>query len=72
VQKFRSLDEAREALWADPRDPAFLGRVARLWRLAAELAPRRYPRGVHRQRSIAEANRASEAWELRWRDGVRP
>jgi len=65
VQKFRSLDEAREALWLSPADPAFLSGVARLWRLAAALAPRRYPRGVHRYRSIAEANRAREAWERR-------
>jgi hypothetical protein len=63
VQKFRSLDEAREALWGNPHDPTFLVGVARLWRLAAQLAPRRYPRGVHRYRSIAEANRAREAWE---------
>jgi hypothetical protein len=31
--------------------------------LLNELAPRRYPRGVHRCRSIEETNRAREAWE---------
>ncbi|MDP2627188.1 MAG: hypothetical protein Q8Q58_09815 [Candidatus Rokubacteria bacterium] len=65
VQKFRSLDEAREALWVSPDDAAFLRGVAQLWRLAAALAPRRYPRGVYRYPSIVEANRAREAWERR-------
>ncbi len=63
VQKFRSLDEARDALWGDPRDPTYLRRVAWLWRFAEEVAPRRFPRGVHRYRSIEEANRAREGWE---------
>ena len=63
VQKFRSLDEAQQALWGDPTHPSHLLRVAWLWRLGSQLAPRRYPRGVHRYRSIEEANRVRESWE---------
>ena len=63
VQKFRSLDEAQQALRGDPRDPAYLRRVAWLWRLGSQLAPRRYPRGVHQYRSMDEANHARESWE---------
>jgi hypothetical protein len=63
VRKFRSMQEAREALWTDPRDPGHLERVQALWRLARILAPRRYPHGVYRYPSIDEANRAGEAWE---------
>jgi len=71
VQKFRSLHEAQRALWGDPRDEAYLRRVAWLWRLADLLAPRQYPRGVHRYRSMAEANAAREAWEARPMPGDR-
>ena len=63
VQKFRSLDEAQEALWGDPRDPAHLRRVAWLWRFGSQLARHRCPRGVHRYRSMGEANSAREGWE---------
>jgi hypothetical protein len=69
VQKFRSLEEARAALWGDPRDPTYLRRLSWLWRFAQQLAPRRYPRGIHRYRSIDEANRSREAWE---RSGAGP
>jgi len=63
VRKFRSLEEATEALWEDPRNPDYLRRLGWLWRFAQQLAPRRYPRGVHRYRSIGDANRSREEWE---------
>lgn len=63
VKKFRSLQDAQEALWMDPRDPTHLRKLAALWRLARALAPRRYPSGVHRYRSIGEANLARDEWE---------
>lgn len=52
VRKFRSLEEARQALWTAPEDPAILERMKRLGQLAR--APQR-PRGVFRFRSIDEA-----------------
>jgi hypothetical protein len=65
VQKFGSLDDARQALWRDPTHPSHLRRVAWLWRLGSQLAPQRYPRGVHRFRSIEEASQARADWESR-------
>jgi hypothetical protein len=38
-------------------------RIAAVWRLAARLAPQRFPPGVYRHRSIEEANRQAEEWE---------
>jgi hypothetical protein len=57
VQKFRSIEEMNRAAVA--RDPAsdfnrFLRHCARFW----ALAPRRYPRGVFKYRTIEEANAA--------------
>jgi hypothetical protein len=56
IQRFRSLDEARRALWVDPSDPALPNRIRRLWRFSARLARLNPPRGVQRFRSIEEAN----------------
>lgn len=64
VEKFRSFEEAREALWGEPGDPAYLRRIAWLWAFAERVAPRRYPPGVHRYESIDAANRARDAWDL--------
>lgn len=63
VQKFRSFEAAREALWGEPGDPAHLRRVAWLWAFSDRLYPLRFPRGVHRCASIAEANLQRERWE---------
>ena len=59
VQKFRSIHEMNEAdatAGDDEGFDRFLRHGARWWRLA----PRVYPRGVFRFRSIEEAQRARE------------
>ena len=65
VQRFRSFDEAREALWGDAGEPEYLRRVAWLWAFADRLHRRSFPRGVYRFTSIEEANRQREDWEAR-------
>ncbi len=63
VQKFRNLDEMREALWHEDRDTpvgVFLKRAAKLWARAAKISPRQYPRGVFKFRSLEEAQAARE------------
>ena len=62
VQKFRTFEEARRALWAASGDPAILERMKRLGELGR---PRSARPGVFRYRSIQEAKKekhtASEA-----------
>ena len=60
IQKFRNLDDMRKALWCDTMDENCLRRIAALWSRAARLAPRKYPRGVFKFRSIEEAQAARE------------
>ena len=55
VRKFRTFEEAREALWVDEADNAYIDRVEALWRRAHELAGRRYKPGVYKYRSVEEA-----------------
>lgn len=52
VRKFRTFDEAREAMWLPSGDPRILPQLRRLAQLAR---PAPVPRGVTRFRTIAEA-----------------
>lgn len=64
VQKFRSFEEARRALWLPPDDPEIVVRMRRLARMARSRRPVR--RGVTRLRSIEEAKRdKGSAWQVR-------
>ena len=63
VEKFRSLEEMRRALWRMPSGSReeLVRRIDRLWRRASALAPsRNRPRGVFRFRDIEEAQSARE------------
>lgn len=62
VQRFRTYEDARRALWCDHDDPALYRRIARLWAGGARLALLRIPRGIRKFRSIEEANQEREKW----------
>jgi hypothetical protein len=62
IQRFRTHDDARRALWCDREDPDLHRRIARLWAAGARLVPLRIPRGLRKFRSIEEANREREEW----------
>lgn len=64
VRKFRSVQQMPPAaLFREPLDPANLQLACELSSTALRLAPRRFPPGVHRYRSITEASERREAWE---------
>lgn len=67
VHKYRSVEEMPDvALLHDAGDPAIPPRIRYLWRLAeALLAPvgTCIPRGVHKFRTIEEANAHREQYE---------
>lgn len=59
VQKFRSIEEMNKApvpLSQEPGFERFLRHCARYW----AIAPKRYPRGVFKFRTIEEAQKARE------------
>jgi hypothetical protein len=63
VQKFRSIEEMNKAPVRDPRPSdfeRFLRHCARMW----AIAPKRYPRGVFKFRSIEEAQEARKKHSL--------
>ncbi len=63
VRKFRSLEEMEDALWREAGDPALQRAIARVWAFADQTCPRRFPPGVYRHRSAAEADRQRDLWE---------
>lgn len=64
LQRFRSFEEARAALWGRTSDPAYLRRMAWVWAFSQKLCPSHLKPGVRRYRSLEEAQREREAWEL--------
>jgi len=64
VRKLHSLEQAEDLCWLDADDPRLVHRIAAVWKLSRRLAPRRFPPGVHRHRSLEEANRIAEEWDV--------
>ena len=62
VRKYRTHEEAQRDLWLPPGDPRILKALAFVLGLNALAPTKPFPRGVHRYRSIEEANAAREAW----------
>lgn len=44
IQRFRSSEDAREALWVQRDDPQLVPRIRNLWTFASRLAPGAAPR----------------------------
>ena len=65
VRKYRSVDAMPQAAFREPRDPLNLRIACELSLTASRFAPRRFPSGVHRYRSIAVASVERELWERR-------
>ena len=63
VRKYRSVEEMPQAALRPRLDPRNLELACELSATAARLAPRHFPRGVHRYRSVAAAAEARERWE---------
>lgn len=60
-RKLRSLQEAEESVWLDRDDPGLIPKIRSLWDFAFRLAPRHFPPGVYKFRSIQEKNGFDEA-----------
>lgn len=63
VRKYRAVEDMPEAAIGRPVDPENLRRACELSATAIRLAPRRFPPGVHRYRSLEHASEQREAWE---------
>ena len=64
VYKYKTFEEAESALWNFRPDEAYFSRVAELWNFANKLCPITYPKEIFKYRSIEEANKQRNEWEL--------
>jgi hypothetical protein len=73
VRRFRSVEEMkREAHWRAAGTPGLWQAIARVWDLGRRTAPRRFPPGVYRHRSIESLEALSEQWaEAQFREHQR-
>lgn len=63
IRKFRDVSEMEDTLWYEPGDPALFAAIARVWDFARRTCPMRFPPGVYKHRSLAEADEQRERWE---------
>jgi hypothetical protein len=63
VRKYRSVDEMPPAGRREAGDPSNLRIACELSMTASRLAPRRFPSGVYRYRSVEVASERRESWE---------
>ena len=71
LRKYRSVEEMPAPAWREPLDPRNLRLAGELSTLAARLRPRRFPPGLHKYRSVEEAGRQRERWEVQPERAVR-
>ncbi|MDQ1354008.1 MAG: hypothetical protein QG657_4317 [Acidobacteriota bacterium] len=64
LQKFKTFEEAQQALWCYNPDETYFKQVRELFKLANRLCPPDFPRGVFKYRTMEEANNAKQEWLL--------
>lgn len=65
VQKFKTFQEAREALWTFKPDAAYYESLQSFWLAIDRLQPiKKYPQGVFKYRTMEEADQAMKDWLL--------
>lgn len=63
LRKYRSVEEMESPPWGKPLDPRNLRLACDLSAFATRLRRRRFPRGLHKYRSVEEASRRRAEWE---------
>jgi hypothetical protein len=64
IYKYKTFEEAERALWNFHPDETYFRKVADLWSFANRLSPISYPTGIFKFRSLEEANKHGDQWEL--------
>lgn len=63
VRKFRDVSEMEGNTWREPGSPELFRAIKAIWDFASRTAPKRFPPGVYKHRSIEEAQKLREKWE---------
>ena len=65
VRRFHDVSEMEDTLWREPGDPALCAAIRRVWEFAARTCQLRFPPGVHRHRTVDDAQDLREVWAER-------
>lgn len=63
VHKYRHVSEMEGRTWREPGDPALFRAIRATWEFARRTTLPRFPPGVYKHRSLAEADRLRDRWE---------
>ncbi len=63
VRKFRSVTEMEGNTWRQPGDPNLYRAIRGTWDFARQTLEPRFPPGVHKHRSIEDAEQERQRWE---------
>jgi len=63
IRKFHDVSEMEDALWYERGDRALYPAIARTWDFAERTCHRRFPPGVHKHRTIEDADAQRERWD---------
>jgi hypothetical protein len=55
--------EAEHHVWYEPGSPQLFAVIRHVWSLADRICPLRFPPGVHKHRTIEQAEALRERWE---------
>ena len=64
IYKYKTFEEAENALWNFNPDEKYYNKVEELWEFADELSSISYPKGIFKFRSIKEANKHRDEIEI--------
>jgi hypothetical protein len=69
--KYKTFEEAERAFWNFHPDESYFHKVSELWQFADKLCPISYPKGIFKFRSIEEANKQRNEWEMQHAKKIR-
>lgn len=64
VYKYKTFEDAEKALWNFHPDEKYYKKIEGLFQLAGGISAVKYPRGIFKFKTIAEANRHREKLEI--------
>ena len=65
LRRFHSVADMPDENWNEPGSPELLEAIRTTWARAERLAPKRFPPGVYRHRSVVDAQKLKEEWARR-------
>ncbi len=68
IKKFKSFEEAEQDLWCFSPDIEYYNRIDKLFKMAANLYKVKYPSGVFKYKSFAEAQQQLMNWKIENKD----